>query len=261
MPSDRMNARQIPILLTSSVIAHDPGVSLSRTEERLHYSMQSIEKWLAIAPHAPLVLCDGSNFDFAPHIAGKFPAANIEYLKFENNQALVRSLGRGYGEGEIVRYALAHSQHISEAGCFSKCTSKLWVDNYVDCVRNWNGTQLFKGVFSNVFSMHKPIHFAYLDTRFYIISAEEYCKYYADAHLKIDLENGGNLEEAFLKIFLHEKISNSLLPVAPVIQGVGGGIGFSYNNSLKRRLKEDIRLWLVKRKPEYSSYFVNRGPT
>jgi hypothetical protein len=254
-----MNTRQIPILLTSSVIAHDPGVSLSKTEERLHYSMQSIEKWLAIAPNVPLVLCDGSNFDFAPHVADRFPAARVEYLQFENNQALVRTLGRGYGEGEIVRYALDHSQSIRKAGCFAKCTSKLWVDNYQDCVHQWNSTQLFKGVFSNVFSLHRPVHFDYLDTRFYIISTDAYQKYYADAHLHIDLKNGGNLEESFLSIFLKEQFKNSLLSVAPVIQGVGGGIGFSYDNSLRRRIKEDFRLWLVKRRPEYSAYFVRQS--
>lgn len=252
-----MNIRQIPVLLTSSVIAHDRSVSLSKPEERLHFSMQSIAKWLAIDPQLPLVLCDGSNFDFTPVVAERFPGAHVEYLKFENNQELVRRLGRGYGEGEIVRFALEHSQRIRKAGCFTKCTSKLWVDNYLECARGWNGKQLFKGVFSNVFSINRPVHFDYLDTRFYMISTEEYREYYSDAHLHIDIQNGENLEESFLKIFLKENITESLFSVAPVIQGVGGGIGFSYDNSFRRRTKEDIRLWLVKRKPEYSAYFVD----
>ena len=250
-----MNAHNIPVLLTSSIIAYDPGVSLSDTNARLHYAMESIARWLEIDPEIQLILCDGSSFDFSETMAQRFPGARIECLPFENNQQLVRERGRGYGEGEIVRFAIENSKLIAAAGCFSKCTSKLWVKNYIKCRQQWNGTQMFKGVFSNVFSLKRKIEFDYIDTRFYMISKEIYKKYYINAHLDLDTAGGESLEKRFLKIFLENQIHSALFSVAPVIEGVGGGIGFSYRNPLKRRIKETLRLQLAMGKRQFSSYF------
>ena len=114
---------------------------------------------------------------------------------------------------------------------------------------------MFKGVFSNVFSLKRKIEFDYIDTRFYMISKEIYKKYYINAHLDLDTAGGESLEKRFLKIFLENQIHSALFSVAPVIEGVGGGIGFSYRNPLKRRIKETLRLQLAMGKRQFSSYF------
>lgn len=250
-----MAMKKIPILLTSSVVAHDRSVALTDTEARIHLALESVQAWLKIAPTNCLVLCDGSNFDFSDIVAAKFPHAEIECLHFENDQELVKQYGRGYGEGEIVRYALHHSQCISEAGCFAKCTSKLWVDNFNQCQALWNGRLLCKGVFSNVFSPFRKTEFSYIDTRFYIASVSIYQQYFEDAHLEIRKETGHGLEECFRDIFLEQRFRGTLFTVPPVICGVGGGTGVSYRNPWKRRLKERFRLWLVRSSREFSPSF------
>lgn len=246
-----------PILLTSSVIAYDTGVALSDTEERTRLALESVAQWLQINPNLSLVLCDGSSFDFGNLVAKHFPLANIECLCFENNQELVKKYGRGYGEGEIVRYALHHSKLIAMAGCFTKCTSKLWVKNYKQCLSNWNNTLLCKGVFLNVFSPFKKTQFSYIDTRFYITSIATYTEYFEDAHLGIDVHLGRSLEDRFFDIFAINHIQKALFSVAPIIEGVGGGIGFYYKNPLKRRIKESLRLQLVRRNKLFSELFVD----
>ncbi len=251
-----MNSFAVPVLLTSSVIAYDTGVALNDTQERTALALESIAQWLRVAPDTPLVLCDGSSFDFSSIVAQRFPSATIECLRFENRQYLVKVHGRGYGEGEIVRYALHHSRLIARAGCFAKCTSKLWVENYRQCLSNWHGELLFKGVFLNVFSPFHETRFAYIDTRFYIISVATYTRYFENAHLEIDVQKGRGLEDCFFAIFQKHKIHNALCTVAPVIQGVGGGIGIRYHNPLTRQIKERLRLWLVKRTKAFSDLFV-----
>lgn len=241
-----MATKKIPILLTSSVVAHDRSVALTDTEARIHLALESVQAWLKIAPANCLVLCDGSDFDFSDIVAAKFPHAEIECLHFENDQELVKKYGRGYGEGEIVRYALHHSQCISGAGCFAKCTSKLWVDNFDQCQALWNGRLLCKGVFSNVFSPFRKTDFSYLDTRFYIANTSIYQQYFEDAHLEIRKETGHGLEDCFLDIFKKHSITKSLFPIPPVICGVGGGTGVYYKNTHLRKLKERLRLWLVR---------------
>jgi len=251
-----MPTATIPILLTSSVVAHDKAVALKDTEERIRLAVQSVEEWLKIDPQLPLVLCDGSSFDFSELVSRRFPQARIECLPFENKQELVRQYGRGYGEGEIVRYAARHSKLIAQAGCFAKCSSKLWVENFRECAQQWNGRLLLKGVFLNVFTPFRKTVFSYVDTRFYIASIDSYQRYFENAHLQIGKKKGYGLENCFHDILLEQGIKQALFPVAPVIAGVGGGIGTYYRNPLMRRLKEVLRLKLVRLHPAFRDLFA-----
>mgnify|MGYP005805361767 CR=1 FL=1 len=247
--------RRIPILLTSSVVAHDKGVRLQDPEERARLAMESILKWRAIAPMNPLVLCDGSDFDFSPSVSTLEGSGAVECLHFRNDVDLVQLHGRGYGEGEIVRYALEHSQLIQSAGCFAKCTSKLWVENFHECISQWNGDLLLKGVFSNVFSPRKATELAYIDTRFYVASVDTYRRFFVRAHHAIRSKEGHGLEETFREIFLNNKLKGRLMCPPPIICGVGGGTGVYYKNTPIRRLKEKWRYALTKRHPLFKRWF------
>lgn len=250
-----MKTNAVPILLTSSVIPHDTGVALTDSLERTRLALESVKEWLKIDPTLRIVLCDGSGFDFSNLIAENFPLASIECLHFDNNQSLVRQYGRGYGEGEIVRHALTHSKFIAEAGCFAKCTSKLWVENYLECIERWNGNLLLKGVFLNVFSLIKKTVFSYIDTRFYIASCDSYRKFLENAHLRIDKNRGHGLEECFRDAMLENKMEGVLLNVPPVICGVGGGTGTYYRNTFTRKLKEKLRLKIVGAQKKFRNLF------
>lgn len=251
-----MERPQIPILLTSSVVAYDKGVTLKDTNERIRLALQSVEEWLKIDSSFMLVLCDGSSYDFSERVSCQYPQARIECLPFENNQELVEKYGRGYGEGEIVRHALKYSKFISSAGCFAKCSSKLWVQNFKACAADWTEGTLFKGVFLDVFSPFRQTEFSYIDTRFYITSTAVYRQHFENAHLQIGRKKGYGLENSFHDILLDHKLTKSLLSVSPVICGVGGGIGTYYNNDLIRRVKEDLRLQLVRRHPTFRELFA-----
>jgi hypothetical protein len=244
-----------PVLLTSCVIASDPSVSLKDKVSRVKFTIESIEKWLAQSPGLRLVICDGSNFDFSGIVHEKFPEANVECIFFENNKELVGLYGKGYGEGEIVKYALLNSVYLRSSDFFVKCTAKLWVENFFDCLNDWNGTFVCKGYFSNVFSLFKNTEFSYIDTRFYIVSKLFYLENLASTYLHVDSANGYSLEHCFRDVILNGKFEKILLNVPPVICGVGGGSGTYYKCNLKRRIKEVIRLWLVKRNNRYKHLF------
>lgn len=252
-------SRDIPILLTSSVVVHDTSVRLKDTDERIRLALESVAQWLRIDPMLRLVLCDGSNFDFSERIRQEFPSAIVECLYFENDQEKVRISTRGYGEGEIVRHAINHSHFIAAAGCFAKCTSKLWVENYHKCLTEWNERFLSKGVFMDAFAPFRQARFAYIDTRFYITSLPFYQQYFENAHHRIRMENGKavSLEDCFREIALENQLSGILLRRSPVICGVGGGTGIYYRNTRIRRLKENMRLWLARRKQKFQHLFTS----
>lgn len=250
------DARHIPILLTSSVVAHDKGVRLQDPTERVRLALESMQQWRAIAPHNPLVLCDGSDFDFQPMVARLPGSGPVECLHFQNHVELVKQHGRGYGEGEIVRHAIEHSALIQSADCFAKCTSKLWVKNFSACMQPWNGRLLMKGVFNDVFSPHKATTLAYIDTRFYAMHVQAYRQYFEHAHEAIRAEEGYGLEESFRDIALNSQLRGCLMSPPPVICGVGGGTGEYYKNTPLRQLKEKWRYLLVKRNPLFRSWFA-----
>jgi hypothetical protein len=243
-----------PILLTSYVHVTDQSGALRDENLRVKYTLESIEEWLAIYASLKLVICDGSNFDFTQLVFEKFPHANIECICFENSKELAAVHGKGYGEGEIVNYAIHHSKFIKEAEFFAKCTAKLWVANFFECLNYWNGTFMCKGVFTNVFSFRET-QFDYVDTRFYLSSCAFYQEHLSSAHLNVGGKTGLSLEHCFRDVIRNKNFSNVLFRVPPVIYGVGGGTGVHYKNSLKRIIKEKIRLQLVRNGRSFRNLF------
>jgi hypothetical protein len=243
-----------PILLTSSVIAMDQSVNLKDEKLRIHYTLESIGKWLEICPNVQLVLCDGSGFNFSLLVNEQFPKATIECLYFDNDPHFIRLHGKGYGEGEIIRYAIENSKILHDSTWFAKCTAKLWVDNFMDCIQAWNGRLLCQAFFSNVFSFRKTL-LKYVDTRFYLIDKNFYIKNFLNAHIGIGGTNGISIEDKFLEVIQGNNLKEIFFPIPPAVSGVGGGSGRYYKNSIIRRLKERVRALLVSMRPEYRELF------
>lgn len=116
----------------------DHSVSLRDPDKRIRYTLDSIREWLKKSENIKIVICDGSGFDFDPLIKKIFPKASIECLFFLNEVDKIKKFGKGYGEGEIISYALKHSKFIIESQWFAKCTAKLWVKNFDEIIKNWN---------------------------------------------------------------------------------------------------------------------------
>ena len=232
----------------------DKSVHLKDEELRIFHTLESIEKWLEICPYGKFVLCDGSGFNFSSLVADKFKNANIECLFFNNDPHLIHMRGKGYGEGEIIRYALENSSYLSQSTWFAKCTAKLWVDNFQQCVAQWNGRFLCKAYFSNVFSFKKT-SLEYIDTRFYLADQSFYMKYLSNAHLNLKMNDGLGIEEKFLEVVNRQDLKKILFRISPIVSGVGGGSGKYYNTSIIRCAKEAIRLKMVSLNSAYRGLF------
>lgn len=243
-----------PILLTSSVIAMDSTVLLKDKSSRIFHTLESLKRWGDIAPNSKFVLCDGSGYDFTSVINEEFPNLRVECLSFLNDEKLVKARGKGFGEGEIIRYALAHSQYLQESEWFAKCTAKLWVDNFQACLQEWNGRFLCKAYFSDVFSFKKT-SLKYIDTRFYLVEKSFYEANFAGVHKNLEIDSGEGIEEKFLDVATKKKMKKFLFKNFPIVSGVGGGSGRYYNTSIIRRIKEVFRSKLVRLSSNYQALF------
>lgn len=246
-----------PILLTSSVVAMDPTVLLKDQESRVFHTIESIQKWSKIAPNAQFVICDGSGFDFTYLLKERFPCLDIECLFFINDSQKIQHYGKGYGEGEIIRYALAHSVYLSQSTWFAKCTAKLWVENFLECASEWNSQFLCKAFFSHIFSLKKT-QLEYIDTRFYLVDKTFYMKYFSDVHLELGGEHVMSIEENFLKVVLKKDLKRIIFETPPIISGVGGGSGKYYNTSMLRCFKEIFRSKIASMNPNFKDLFHSK---
>lgn len=245
-----------PLLLTSSVTPVDLTGKLNDPSARIKHTLESIAEWLKIDLNIQMVICDGSGFDFKDIVQSNFPAANIECIFFYNDAEEIKKNGKGYGEGEIIRYALEHSKTLLNSELFIKCTAKLWVSNFTTCLSQWNGLFLCGAYFANVYSVKKT-KLKFVDTRFYIIRKDIYKKCFLNAHSHLGNNLGWSIEDEFLKIIQSANIKHIFFKIPPVICGVGGGSGKYYKTGIVRVLKDRLRACLARCHPRYSDLFVD----
>jgi hypothetical protein len=217
------------LLMPSCAVADAPFTALRQTDQRVALTLEALAHWRRIDADLPIVLCDGSGFDFGPLVAGRFGPGPIEVLRFRNDAERVAAQGKGYGEGQIVAHALGHSQQLSRTAFFGKCTAKLWVDNFPQLLREWNGR--FKanvGMGKPTVSNRSPIR--YVDTRFYLASTRFYQAHLMRSHETTCDADGRFLEHAFLDSLRAsgENLPELVFAQLPQIRGTSGSDGQRY---------------------------------
>ncbi len=117
------SAIETPQLLFLKVQNHDI---------RLFQTLCSLLAWLREPSIGIIVLCDGTmaSFDFSPIVSyARKLGKTIEVLRFKESDD-VMAYGKGYGEGQVMRYAIEHSVHLSENTNFFKVTGRTYVRNF-----------------------------------------------------------------------------------------------------------------------------------
>lgn len=237
-----------PLLVTSCINPSAPLTNLSNPSQRLALTIEFLGRWLKGFPHIRIVICDGSDFDFDQMVRDAFPNAKIECLHFQNNIEAVSHYGKGYGEGEIVNYAIANSKTLKSVDCFAKITSKLYLKNFYDCLELWNGRFAAFAQFK-LMESRDSVTFNMLDTRFYIANKSFYLKYLSDAYLNVRDLDGYYLEHSFKDHLAQNNIASFGLPFAPIFEGVSGSSGKEYSGALdfKALVKIAVEILCAKR--------------
>lgn len=229
--------RDIPLLITCAIRASAPRTKLADQRERLRCTLDAVAAWVTLNVFARIVICDGSGYDLSADVtrlaASRGSATMFEFLSFNNDTNLVTRLGKGYGEGEIVRHALHESRLLADAPSFAKCTGKLWVSNAAACVRHYNGVAAF-----NLAGGLVP---KYVDTRFYLCSRHFYEARLGTCHHAVDENHGRYLERCFMDSLKGTHLYRNATRPTPVIRGVSGSMGVEHHSSRMNNLVKDVR--------------------
>jgi len=186
------------------------------------------------------VFCDGSGYDVSRDLEAcrAIDTSRIEVVTFENDRDQVRIKGKGFGEGQITKYALENSSILKSAKSFAKCTGKLWVDNFWDCRRSYNGTAGFS-------------HFGFLsvhaiDTRFFIVQKKFFEDNLLESYVGCDDSRGRYLENVYLDSLTAIDRKAWMLPVYPRIRGLSGTSGEEYRGGMVKQLGKNLAIRLLR---------------
>lgn len=215
-----MNFKNIPLLITSAINPVANYTNLKNQEERINATKKSINFWISIGIKK-IVLCDGSDYDLKKNFSNLIEKENqshqIELISFKNNHKNVKKLGKGFGEGEIIRKALKTSIFLKNSDFFMKCTSKLWVENFFEISKNFNGIFL-----SDVQGLLRP---KMVDTRFYISSKSFFLENLMSAYLDVNDDDGRFLEHCYMRKIREKKLSGWISKKSINIVGLSGTSG------------------------------------
>jgi hypothetical protein len=127
----------IALILPSSVFVNAPYTVLQDPAKRESQYMDSIGFYIRETPFTRIIVCDNSGFVYPPSL--QMLAASydkeIELLSFTGNITLVTSLGKGYGEGEIMEYVFKNSRLLRAVNGFLKVTGRLKLVNVTPVIQ------------------------------------------------------------------------------------------------------------------------------
>jgi hypothetical protein len=191
------------LVITSAIHVNAPFTQLIDSILRESLLIDSIVEWTNEFPNLSIVICDGSGFDFKtnPRFLALAKNNHIEFLTFTNNIHLVKERGKGFGEGEIIKYAIENSQLIRNADYIAKITGRLFVKNASYYLKNHKKQDFWCHLNFRYKALFFPISCNSIDTRFYIIKKNIYLKYFYNTYTHVNDEGLIYLENVFYEAF------------------------------------------------------------
>lgn len=241
-----MSINKCACLVITGCIAPDiavPKLFLCDPKERRKQYIESIEFYIRRANVKNIVFCDNSDsaveeglFDLA-RSSGK----NFEWLHFRGNAKRCMQQGKGYGEGELLGYALEHSKIIANCDSIIKVTGRLIVKNINRIMRLTRRGRAY------MYPITKKDGKPYVCTKFFVMPKRIYAEYFKDAYTAVDDLNLNYIEHIFADVIQKHALHVKLLPLNPDIAGMSGTSGEVYHNTRIRQMWYTIRMHLFKK--------------
>ncbi len=215
------------ILLTACI--NPNGMSFTQLNdvcERQEQYMNAIHYYLNNTD-CPIIFCENSNTDITPFLNINNKQNRLEVLTFSGNQDKQR--GKGYGEAEIIEYALHHSAFIQDNSIIIKITGRLIVNNICQLLKT------IKYKHDSVTCLfHSDLQFA--DSRIFGGTTTFYKEILKNKN-KLNDEQGVFFEHILASTVLNSTVCFIPFSEEPCITGVSGTTGKLYQTSTSSRKK------------------------
>ena len=197
--------------------------ALSNQEERKSQYVEAIHFYLSNTSY-PIVFSENSGTDISHLFKKEIKSGRLEYLSFSGNQN--KEKGKGYGECEIIQYALNNSKiiHFAKDKRIAKITGRLIIRNIKSVARVHSIIFPQKTVFCAINS-----NLSFPDSRF-IIAPECFYQTFLMSKESINDTQGYYFEHALFDTIKREKqYPYSPFLLIPQIEGMSGSNGKIYH--------------------------------
>ncbi len=237
-PKAKTNISEYCLLITGCISPspHVKNLTIQNAEERYRQYIDALIFYISETKIKNIVYCDNSNYlenKEIMQIARQYNK-NFEWLSFQGDFKLVNKYGKGYGEGEIIEYALFNSKIIKTCSILVKVTGRLKVINIDRIIRHSNNNNYF-------FYITKRYCQKFVDTRFYIINKNDYINYFIKQYKNVRDSENIFIEHVFAKVIIKERLKYKHFIIEPNILGISGTNGKKYKSS---KLKIFIKTFL-----------------
>lgn len=219
------------ILLTGCINPNGMSFTqLTNTDERLKQYVDAIHYYLS-STNLPIIFCENSNTDICPFL--NKVQNRLEVLTFSGNQNKMR--GKGYGEAEIINYALHHSALIRDDSIIIKITGRLIVNNINQILKSLK----YKNDFITCL-FHSDLKFA--DSRIFCGTVFFYKEFLKNRDKMNDVQ-GIFFEHILASTVLESPVCFIPFSEEPCITGISGTTGKLYQASTPGRKETMLYKW------------------
>ena len=218
------------VILVTGTLVPQAGVfalQLTDREKRIAEYVESLRKLRSLKVADKVVFCENSGDpQAADHVKKQLEGwKNLEILSFNGNTEKVMQYGKGYGEGEIIEYALKNSRFLKGESEFVKLTGRIEVKNLDTILSKMKpGLLYFDPV--KIFGKDKQI-----DTKLYKLSKKVYEEHFLKLYTQVRDQDGIFIEHLFWSCLKESGLAFQNMPEYPRFQGKSGSVGVSYGTT------------------------------
>jgi hypothetical protein len=238
-----MLMKKYTMLITGTIKpdSNVPFLQLQDKDERLKQYLWALNYLLRKGRNINVVFCDNSGQKCPDEIIqlAEKNKVKFEWLTFEGDTEKVVKYGKGFGEIEIINYALENSELIRECNYFIKLTGRIIVRNINMVLNSMNQK-------TNWFLTYGEKKVEKLDTRFYGIKKQTWKDSLSDIYTQgNDVIN--SVEILFARELLNRNEEMSTIRIQPNFEGESGGYGAYYYTSTIDVIKKTAKRLLATR--------------
>ena len=148
---------------------------------------------------------------------------DVEQISYCQNEGLIKSQGKGYGEGALIKFALENSILLRSENNFFKCTGKVYCRNFKTVLQMINENNI-----QNIFWRHLgegDLLQPWVDMRFFY-TTKKFCEENLIPAYQNSDDHKANIEFLCFNV-LNEKLQTAKA-LRPLLSGFSGGTGKEY---------------------------------
>lgn len=197
-----------------------------------------------------IIFCDNSNFKELDEIKKLAEENNkeFEWICFQGNTNKTIEKGKGYGEGEILKYVCENSKLIQRCEYMLKITGRLKITNINHLIRLAKEKKNYVNIY-----IDKKNQF-YADTRCFLIVVSEFKKYLINEYENVNDKLGETLELCIGNKIMNSEMSYNAFITYIGYEGVSGSTGLKYHLNVRDKIYLSFRQFgkfMFKRKAVY----------